>query len=171
MVSPEGRARTIAAFGEPLSPAQVVERICADVAARGLAAVLDYTRRLDGVALEPAAVRVSRAELQAAHESAEPAYLQTLGNVRDNILAFQRASSTATWRSSPPRASSWVLRYRAAAPGRRLRAGRGGGLSLDAVDDGRPGAGGGRDEIAVVVPPTRSAATTTTCWRLATLWA
>ena len=28
VVSPEGRARTIAAFGEPLSPQQVVERIC-----------------------------------------------------------------------------------------------------------------------------------------------
>ena len=53
VVSPEGRARTIAAFGEPLSPQQVVERICADVAARGLEAVLDYSRRLDGVKLEP----------------------------------------------------------------------------------------------------------------------
>ena len=53
VVSPEGRARTIAAFGEALSPTQVVQKICGDVAARGLAAVLDYTRRLDGVALNP----------------------------------------------------------------------------------------------------------------------
>ena len=44
VVSPEGKARTIAAFGEPLAPRQVVERICADVAARGLEAVLDYSR-------------------------------------------------------------------------------------------------------------------------------
>ena len=29
VVSPEGKARTIAAFGEPLSPRQVVEQICA----------------------------------------------------------------------------------------------------------------------------------------------
>ncbi len=36
VVSPEGKARTIAAFGEPLAPRQVVERICSDVAARGL---------------------------------------------------------------------------------------------------------------------------------------
>ena len=52
VVSPEGKARTIAAFGEPLAPRQVVERICADVAARGLEAVLDYSRRIDGVTLE-----------------------------------------------------------------------------------------------------------------------
>ena len=63
VVSPEGRARTIAAFGEPLSPQQVVERICSDVAARGLDAVLDYSRRLDGESLEPGQVRVSRDEL------------------------------------------------------------------------------------------------------------
>ena len=63
VVSPQGRARTIAAFGEPLTPQQVVERICADVQCRGLDAVLDYTGRLDGVALDPATVRVSPEEL------------------------------------------------------------------------------------------------------------
>ena len=109
VVSPEGRARTIAAFGKPLAPVQVVERICTDVAARGLAAVLDYTRRLDGVALEPAAVRVSRAELQAAHESADAGYLQTLENVRATFWRTSGRSSTRTWGSSPPRASSWVF--------------------------------------------------------------
>src|SRR5207237_4230118 len=70
VVSPEGRARTIAAFGEPLEPRQVVERICEDVAARGLAAVLDYTRRLDGVSLEADQVRVPADELRAAHQLA-----------------------------------------------------------------------------------------------------
>src|SRR6516165_3758496 len=74
VVSPEGRARTIAAFGEPLTPQQVVERICADVQCRGLDAVLDYTARLDGVTLEPSAVRVSSEELQNAFRAADPAY-------------------------------------------------------------------------------------------------
>jgi histidinol dehydrogenase len=91
VVSPEGRARTIAAFGEPLAPRQVVERICADLAARGLEAVLDYSRRLDGVSLEPATVRVSPGELGSAHAAADPAYLATLGRVRRNILAYQKA--------------------------------------------------------------------------------
>src|SRR3954453_6910928 len=67
VVSPQGRARTIAAFGEPLTPQQVVERICADVQRHGLAAVLDYTARLDNVALELSDVRVTREELSAAY--------------------------------------------------------------------------------------------------------
>jgi histidinol dehydrogenase len=41
VVTPEGRARTVAAFGETLSPQQVVERICSDIAAGGLGAMID----------------------------------------------------------------------------------------------------------------------------------
>jgi histidinol dehydrogenase len=91
VVSPEGKARTIAAFGEPLTPRQVVERICADVAARGLDAVLDYSRRIDGVTLETEQVRISPDELADAHRKADPAYLETIARVRRNILAYQEA--------------------------------------------------------------------------------
>ena len=90
VVSPEGKARTIAAFGEPLAPRQVVERICADVAARGLEAVLDYSRRIDGVTLEPAQVRVSADELQEAHRQADPAYLETIARVRRQYPGVSR---------------------------------------------------------------------------------
>ena len=45
VVSEAGRRRTIEVFGEPLTPQQVVERICDDVRSRGLAAVLDYSAR------------------------------------------------------------------------------------------------------------------------------
>jgi histidinol dehydrogenase len=48
IVSPRGRERTIAVFGEPLTPHQVVDRILADVQGRGIDAVLDYTSKLDG---------------------------------------------------------------------------------------------------------------------------
>src|SRR6476661_5215011 len=71
VVSPQGRARTIAAFGEPLTPQQVVERICAEVQRRGLSAVLDYTARLDDVKLDRASVRVSDAELESAFRGAD----------------------------------------------------------------------------------------------------
>ena len=144
VVSPEGRARTVAAFGEPLTPVQVVERICADVATRGLAAVLDYTCRLDGVALEPGSIRVSRAELESAHESADAGYLQTLENVRANILAYQRAILNRDVRLEPTLGIELGVRVCSPAPGRRLHSRWGSGLSLDAPDDGGPGAGGGR---------------------------
>jgi len=91
VVSPEGSARTIAVFGEPLAPRQVVERICADVAARGLETVLDYSRRIDGVTLQAGQVRVSREELSTAHRGADPAYLATIARVRGNILVYQEA--------------------------------------------------------------------------------
>src|ERR1700720_4702629 len=48
IVSEAGRRRTIEVFGEPLSPQQVVERICGDVERRGLPAVLEYGHKLDG---------------------------------------------------------------------------------------------------------------------------
>jgi histidinol dehydrogenase len=91
VVSPSGRARTIAAFGEPLSPQQVVERICADVAGRGLEAALDYSRRIDGMTLTADQVRVAPEELRDAHERADREYLQTIDRVRGNILTYQKA--------------------------------------------------------------------------------
>jgi histidinol dehydrogenase len=91
VVSPAGMARTIAAFGEPLAPRQVVERICADVAARGLEAALDYTRRIDGVTLEAARVRVAAGELAEAYRQADSGYLETIARVRGNIVAYQEA--------------------------------------------------------------------------------
>ena len=143
VVSPQGRARTIAAFGEPLTPQQVVERICADVQCRGLDAVLDYTARLDGVTLDPSAVRVSQDELADAFRAADADYLRTVRRVRDNILAFQ---SGILNRDAVMQARARVradAALSAAAAGRRLHPRRRGGVSLVAPDDGRPRAGGG----------------------------
>lgn len=91
VVSEAGRRRTIEVFGEPLSPQQVVERICGEVKSRGLAAVLEYSRKLDKAELIPQTVRVSEAELVAAHRFANPQFLATVRQVRANILEFQRA--------------------------------------------------------------------------------
>jgi len=155
VVSAEGKARTIAAFGEPLSPVQVVERICADVASRGLPAVLDYTRKLDGVTLEPASVRVSEKELQDAFESAGQGYLKTLERIRENILNYQRAVLHRDVALPSERGIELGLRYR---PIRRVGICVPGGaaaypstLLMTAV----PAQAAGVEEIAVVVPPTR----------------
>ncbi|MFN0021569.1 MAG: histidinol dehydrogenase [Pirellulaceae bacterium] len=91
VVSEAGKKRTVEVFGEPLSPVQVVERICGDVQQRGLAAVLEYSRKLDKAVLTPETIRVSAEELKAAHAKAEPAFLATVRQVRENVLQFQRA--------------------------------------------------------------------------------
>ncbi len=155
VVSPEGRARTVAAFGEPLTPAQVVERICSDVQARGLAAVLDYTSKLDRVTLDPASVRVSVEELTRAHDAADPAYLATIGRVRDNIREFQSAILHRDVTTEPSPGRRLGLRYR---PLRRVGVCIPGGaaaypssLLMTVV----PAQTAGVEQIAVVVPPTK----------------
>jgi histidinol dehydrogenase len=155
VVSPEGQARTAAAFGEALTPVQVVNRICADVATNGLAAVLDYTRRLDGVALQPETLRVSLGELEKAHQAADRGYLQTLENVRGNILGFQRAILNQDVRVAPAAGIELGVRY---LPIRRVGVCIPGGaaaypstLLMTVV----PAQAAGVAEIAVAVPPTR----------------
>ena len=89
VVSARGRELTVKVFGEALPPARVVERICTDVRARGLTAVLHYTEQFDQVRLEPEKVRVSAAELAEAHAAAEPAFLEVIRRVRQRLLSFQ----------------------------------------------------------------------------------
>jgi histidinol dehydrogenase len=153
VVSPEGRARTVAAFGEPLAPRQVVERICADVEARGLEAVLDYSRRIDGVTLETEQIRVSPGELAGAHRKADPAYLETIARVRRNIQAYQEAILHHDVMLPPRDGIELGLLYR---PIRRVGVCIPGGaaaypssLLMTVV----PAQAAGVAEIAVVVPP------------------
>jgi histidinol dehydrogenase len=153
VVSPEGEARTIAAFGETLAPRQVVERICADVAARGLAAVRDYSRRIDGVTLEAAQVRVSPQELAEAHQHADPAYLASIARIRRNIFAYQQAILHRDVMVKPGPGIELGLLYR---PLRRVGICIPGGaaaypssLLMTVV----PGQAAGVAQIAVVIPP------------------
>ena len=91
MVSQAGRQRTIEIFGQPLSPAEVVARICRDVDQRGLAAVLEYSARIDKAELSASTLRVPEDELARAHAAAEAQFLAAIRRVRDNIRVFQEA--------------------------------------------------------------------------------
>ncbi len=154
-MSPEGKARTIAAFGEALEPAQVVERICGDVASRGLEAVLDYSRRIDGVSLTREQVRVTSDELERAHAQADPAYLETISRISSNIQTYQTAILNRDVRLHPSAGVELGLLYR---PLRRVGVCVPGGaaaypssLLMTVV----PARAAGVSEIAVIVPPTR----------------
>lgn len=154
VVSAAGRARTVQVFGEPLSPQQVVDRICGDVQQRGLDAVLDYTAKLDGAQLDASSVVVSREELAAAHKRANPAYLKTIKRIRENILAYQTGILHHDARFERGAGVELRLRYR---PLRRVGVCIPGGaaaypssLLMTAV----PAQAAGVEQIAVVVPPT-----------------
>src|SRR5262249_52177006 len=122
---------------------------------RGLDAVLDYCRRLDGAELESGRIRVSPGEFEEAHRRADPAYLETIGRVRDNVLAFQRAILHRDVRIEPGRGVRLGLLYR---PLRRVGVCIPGGaaaypstLLMTVV----PAQAAGVAEVAVIVPPTR----------------
>ncbi len=91
IVSQAGRQRTMEIFGEPLTPVQVVQRICRDVEEKGLEAVLDYSARIDRSELTAEEIRVPAADLAAAHAKADPELLDAVRTVRDNIVEFQQA--------------------------------------------------------------------------------
>jgi len=154
VVSEEGRRKTMEAFGEPLSPQQVVERICRDVRQRGLAAVLEYTAKLDGKSLTPSELQVSPAELAAAHAAAEPAFLETVRRIRDRILRFQRAILHRDVRVETEHGGYLAQRY---LPLRRVGVCVPGGAAAypsTVLMTVVPAQAAGVEEIVVVAPPT-----------------
>ncbi len=91
LISPASRQRTIDVFGEPLSPRQVVTRICEDVRTQGLAALLDYTRRIDRADVSAETLLVRPEALAAAHAAADPVFLAAVRRIRDRVTRFQEA--------------------------------------------------------------------------------
>lgn len=91
IVSPAGRELTLSVFGEALTPQQSVLRICNDVAEAGLEKVLHYTKAFDKADLNATTIRVAPAEIEAAHQAADTAFLDSVKRIRDNVLTFQQA--------------------------------------------------------------------------------
>ena len=91
VVSEAGRRKTMEVFGQPLTPVETVERICNDVQSRGLAAALEYTKKLDGAEITAGTLRVTAEELAAAHAAADEEFLETVRRIRANVLRFQQA--------------------------------------------------------------------------------
>jgi histidinol dehydrogenase len=91
LVSPAGRQRTIDVFGSPLTPRQVVERICTAVRERGLEAVLEYSRRIDGGTPTRESLFVSPEALAKAHAEADAGFLAAVRRIRDRVTRFQEA--------------------------------------------------------------------------------
>ena len=154
LVSPRGQELTRKVFGETLPPVRVVERICADVRAQGLPAVLHYTEQFDGVRLTADNLRVSRRELADAHAGADPSFLEVIRRVRQNILSFQLGLLHRDAVLSVAGSHELCLRYR---PIRRVGVCIPGGAAAypsTVLMTVCPAQAAAVPEIAVVVPPT-----------------
>ncbi len=154
VVSERGRQRTVAVFGQPLTPQEVVERICDDVRREGLAALLRYSERLDDAQLTAETLRVSSDEIVAAHRQAAPEFLATVRRVRDNILEFQRAILHQDVQVVRPHGVTLRQRY---VPLRRVGVCVPGGAAAypsTVLMAAVPAMAAGVQEIALVAPPT-----------------
>jgi histidinol dehydrogenase len=158
VISEKGRQLTLAVFGEALSPARVVERVCQDVRQRGLEALLQYTEQFDKVRLNRQSLRVSAQELDRAHRHADPEFLDVIRRVRQNILAFQSGLIPSDAVLHMAGSHELRLRYR---PMRRVGICVPGGAAAypsTLLMTVCPAHAAGVPEIAVVLPPTPNGA-------------
>ncbi len=95
VVSPRGRALTEEVFGKPLTPVEVVQTICDDVRRDGTPALLRYNKSLDKADLSAAELRVPADELAKAHAAADPALIESIRRIRDNVARFQNGDSAS----------------------------------------------------------------------------
>ena len=157
VVSEAGRQRTIDLFGEPLSPQQVVEKICSDVRDNGLSSLLHYTSKLDRKDLTAEAIRVSAQELADAHAAADQNLLETVRQIRDNILEFQQAILPEDVSVSRGNGDANVKLRQRYLPLRRIGICVLGGAAAyqsTVLMTAVPAQAAGVQEIAIVVPPT-----------------
>ncbi|WP_164103470.1 histidinol dehydrogenase [Candidatus Laterigemmans baculatus] len=154
VVSPRGRALTEEVFGEPLTPVQVVARICRDVAEEGTAALLRYGAALDKADFTAADLRVPAEALAQAHAAADPQLLDAVRRIRDNVRQFQSAILHRDVTTEPQPGVRLQQRY---VPLRRIGVCVPGGAAAypsTVLMTVIPAQVAGVDEIAVVAPPT-----------------
>ncbi len=153
IVSEAGKQRTIEIFGAPLTPAEVVDVVCDNVAKRGMEALLEYSARIDKAELLEKDIRVPEEELRAAVDAVEPEFIQAIDDVRNNIETFQRAILHKTVRVE--RNGGWLAqRYM---PLRRVGVCVPGGAAAypsSVLMTVVPAQVAGVKEIAVMAPPT-----------------
>ncbi len=92
---PAAAARTAAVFGEPLTPEQFVERVRAEVRARGDAALRDLSLKLEGTA--PASFETPRAEIEWAYTQVSPQFVEDVRLAAARIEAFHRQQPRQSW--------------------------------------------------------------------------
>ncbi|MEQ8208537.1 MAG: histidinol dehydrogenase [Lacipirellulaceae bacterium] len=154
VVSEAGRQKTIDVFGEPLSPVQVVERICGDVRNHGIEAVLEYSQKLDGKELSADQLRVPSEALEAAHRAADPELLAAVKRISERVLEFQEAILHTDVTINVAGGGYLTQRYQ---PLKRIGICVPGGAAAypsTVLMTALPAQAAGVEEIAVVAPPT-----------------
>ncbi|MCS7471110.1 histidinol dehydrogenase [Stieleria sp. ICT_E10.1] len=154
VVSPRGRALTEEVFGAPLTPVEVVQRICAEVQRDGTEALLKFNQQLDKADLTADQLRVPAEDLAAAHAAADPELIDSIARIRDNVATFQQAILHRDVTIEPKPGVTLTQRY---VPLRRVGVCVPGGAAAypsTVLMTVVPAQVAGVQEIAVVAPPT-----------------
>ncbi len=88
-VSAEMKRRIKDVFGEDLTPEAAVARIIAEVNEKGDAALLDFSRRIDGVEFK--SLQVSKKEIEAARKKVDKGLLSALELAGERVRSFHLA--------------------------------------------------------------------------------
>ncbi len=87
-LSPDVKQRIKETFGQDLPPAEVVNRIVAEVRNRGDAAVLDFTRKIDKVNLK--SLSITESEFRKAYDMVDPGIIDALNIAAEQIRVFHQ---------------------------------------------------------------------------------
>lgn len=94
-VPPGVQKRITETFGEPLTPAQAVDRILSDIRNRGDAALAEWSKRLDGSSA--AQFAVSKEEMQAALRELPAEQRAALELAAERIRQFHQSQPVTSW--------------------------------------------------------------------------
>lgn len=97
VVTEKMRQRTIATFGEDLHPEEAVRRILKDVRTRGDAALIDWTKKLDGVDMTAGQIEVSDLDIAAAYDLVDSEVIAAMERAAERIKHFHSRVPAQTW--------------------------------------------------------------------------
>lgn len=102
VLSPGVQAGVTAMFGAPLTAAQVVDRIVADVRAEGDEKLFYYTNLIDKAGLDASNIRVTEAEFTEAEALTKPEVVAAIKRAIANVTKFHEEQMPKTWLTNRP---------------------------------------------------------------------
>ncbi|SEI95131.1 histidinol dehydrogenase [Propionispira arboris] len=97
VLNPKIQEKNKILFGQDLTASQVVDKIVQAVRQDGDAAVMKYTKLIDGVDFSPADFLVTAEEYAAAEQEADPAVVESLKKAAANVRSYHMEQKPKSW--------------------------------------------------------------------------
>ena len=97
VVTDKMRQRTLTTFGEDLPPEEAVRRILKDVRERGDDALIDWTGKLDGVALTHEQLAVTDLDIAEAYDRVDAEVVAAMERAAERIAQFHSRAVAQSW--------------------------------------------------------------------------